>query len=413
MSRPVILRLFLPLYASQFLGIGFLFTALVAIARERGGSLDQLGIVYALGLAWAVKFLWAPLVDRFGSRRLGHYRTWLLITQPATALAILTIAPFDVVEHLDLIVLALAAVALLSATQDIATDALAVRTFHGRARGGINGMQVGANFVGDIVGGGLVLVVYDVAGWVPAILTLSAVTAVPIYFIVRYREPRRDPADRPAPARPTSVLALFRVPGLPRWALLLSPLLTTAMGGSYGMLVPILVDSGMSVGLVGILTNGVAGVVGIVAAVVAGLLVPTLGRKRALILFGLGQAGAIASVIPVALGAGGTVWMIVAIVLVSVFNSAGYAAMYTINMDFARREHAGSDFTVQVSVAYAVRFAAAGLFIGVAATHGYVTTLVICVAIALVAVVATAALFVPPEPDRETAEPPEPSVPRV
>jgi MFS family permease len=390
----------------------------VAIARDRGGSLDQLSIVYALGLAWAVKFLWAPLVDRFGSRRFGHYRSWLLVTQPATALVILAIAPFDVVANLGFIVLALAVVALLSATQDIATDALAVRTFRGRARGGVNGMQVGANFVGDIIGGGLILVVYDIAGWVPAIVTLAVVTAVPIGFIARIREPalgddngpdQREAGNR---VRLAAVLGLFRQRGATRWALLLSPLLTIAMGGSYGMLVPILVDSGMSIGMVGVLTNVVAGVIGVAAAVVAGLLVPTLGRRRSLIVYGLGQAVAIASVVPVALGMGGTAWMIVAIVLVAVFNSAGYAAMYTINMDFSRHDTAGSDFTVQVSVAYFVRFAAAGVFIGVAAAHGYVITLLVCVGIALLAVVAVAALFVPPGADERAHEAAEPALPR-
>ncbi len=167
MDRRIMYGLFLPLYMSQYLGIGFLFTALAAITRERGGDLEEIGVIYVLGMVWAVKFLWAPLVDRFGSRRLGHYRSWLLVTQPATALAVVMIAPFDVLDNLGLIIAALAVVAILSSTQDIATDALAVRTMRGSGRGGVNGLQVGAGFVGDIIGGGGVLVVYDLFGLGP------------------------------------------------------------------------------------------------------------------------------------------------------------------------------------------------------------------------------------------------------
>lgn len=285
-DKRVLYKIFVPLYMSQFLAIGFLFTALVAISRDRGGSLEDISVIFVLGMVWALKFLWAPLVDRFGSRRLGHYRSWLLITQPAAALAIVAIAPFDVIENIWVILGLLAIVAILSSTQDIATDALAVREMTGTSRGPINGLQVGAGFVGDIIGGGLVLVVYDLFGWVPAIVSLAALTALPIYFIVRHRE--REPQAPVERVRRPSVLALFRQRGAARWAFVLTPLLTLAMPGAYGLLVPIMIDGGVSVGAVGLLSNGVGGVVSVLTAVAAGLLVDRMGRKRALLVYSAG-----------------------------------------------------------------------------------------------------------------------------
>ena len=41
----------------------------------------------ALALAWVFKFLWAPLVDRYGSRRRGHFRSWILPLQLAAVVA--------------------------------------------------------------------------------------------------------------------------------------------------------------------------------------------------------------------------------------------------------------------------------------------------------------------------------------
>lgn len=391
-SKRAIWGLFVPLYMSQFLAIGFLFTALTAIARDQGMELQDIGVIYVLGMVWAVKFVWAPLVDRFGSKRLGHYRSWLVVTQPAAALAIVAIAPFDVIDNLWLILGILALVAVLSATQDVATDALAVRSMRGRSRGTINGVQVGAGFIGDIVGGGLVLVVYDVWGWVPAILTLAVVTAIPIAFIARFRERDLIPVeDHPAP-RP-SMRSLFRQPGAKRWAFVLTPLMALGMPGAYGMVTMILIDSGVSVGGVGLLTNVFGGVVAIGAAVVAGALIHQLGRKRALILYGLGQIVAIASLLPV-VSTGGMVWVLLALVLLNVFNTAGYAAMYTVNMDFARPGSAGSDFTVQTSISNALRFAGAGMVLGVADSFGYSWALVFCMCLTLLGVVAITLLFI-------------------
>ena len=409
MNKRAVFGLFLPLYGSQFLAIGFLFTALAAITRDRGGSLEDIGIIYGIGFIWALKFLWAPLVDRYGSRRRGHYRSWLVVTQPAAALGIVALAPLDVGENLGLIVALLSVVAVLSATQDIATDALAVRMMSGRERGGINGLQIGANFVGDVIGGGFVLVMYDAFGWVPAILTLAVVVAIPTYFIRRFREPIVEPADTATPARRPSMFSVFRQPGVKRWALVLTPLLAIAMPGAYGMLVPILIDSGVSVGMVGMLTNGLGGVIGIAAAIGAGLWVPRLGRRRALVWYAAGQVVAIATMIPVAAG-GGMAWALLAIVMVNIFNSAVFVIMYTINMDHSRPESAGSDFTVQTSISLGLRFAAAGMVIGVAGAAGYTVAMVVCAAVAVIALIAVLTLYRDPAPAAVAPPPVEPKL---
>lgn len=123
MTRRGTFALLASLYVSQFLGVGFFFTALVAILRDRGVPLEQLAVIQALGLVWAVKFLWTPLIDRYGRR----YRSWLLVLQPLIAVAPLATIPLDPVADFGSLILLAALVVLVSATQDIAADALAVR----------------------------------------------------------------------------------------------------------------------------------------------------------------------------------------------------------------------------------------------------------------------------------------------
>ena len=116
------------LYVTQYLGIGFITIGLTAILRDGGTSLDTLALLQAIGLIWPVKFLWAPLLDRYGSRRHGHYRSWLLPLQTGLVLALLALLPFtDPARRLGPVVAICAAYVLLSATQDIAVDAVAVR----------------------------------------------------------------------------------------------------------------------------------------------------------------------------------------------------------------------------------------------------------------------------------------------
>ncbi|MEE3920363.1 hypothetical protein V2I01_25660 [Micromonospora sp. BRA006-A] len=116
------------LYVTQYLGIGFITVGLTAILRDGGTSLDTLALLQVVGLIWPVKFLWAPLLDRYGSRRRGHYRSWLLVLQAVLVLTLLALLPFSrPADQLGPVIAVCAAFVFFSATQDIAVDAVAVR----------------------------------------------------------------------------------------------------------------------------------------------------------------------------------------------------------------------------------------------------------------------------------------------
>lgn len=102
---------------------------------------------------------------------------------------------------------------------------------------------------------------------------------------------------------------------------------------------------------------------------------------------------AIGAVLPV-VTAGGLGWALIAIVLVNVFNAAVWTVMYTINMDYARDTNAGSDFTLQVSISMAFRFAVAGVIANVAAAMGYQVALYVCMGLGVVGLVGVALWYV-------------------
>jgi PAT family beta-lactamase induction signal transducer AmpG len=64
----------LTLYFAQGLPFGFQATALPLMLRERGVSLQAIGFASVLATPWLAKALWAPWVDRYGSRRCSPRR---------------------------------------------------------------------------------------------------------------------------------------------------------------------------------------------------------------------------------------------------------------------------------------------------------------------------------------------------
>lgn len=62
------------------------------ILRTRGYSLDAIGLTALLALPWALKFVWAPVVDRWWWPRIGRSRSWILPIQLAATLVLTALA---------------------------------------------------------------------------------------------------------------------------------------------------------------------------------------------------------------------------------------------------------------------------------------------------------------------------------
>jgi PAT family beta-lactamase induction signal transducer AmpG len=140
-STPARLGLLGSLYFAQGLPFGFFTQALPVLMRKSGHSLGQIGFSSLLALPWALKFLWAPAVDRYWDPRLGRRRSWILPLQLA-GVAILTILALSGGAHsLRAIIVAILLLNLVAATQDIGTDGLAVDILAERERGIANGLH--------------------------------------------------------------------------------------------------------------------------------------------------------------------------------------------------------------------------------------------------------------------------------
>lgn len=60
------------LYVSQAIGFGFFTEAFIGILRKSGMPLENLSLIYMLGLFMILRFLWAPVVDKVKFKK-GHY----------------------------------------------------------------------------------------------------------------------------------------------------------------------------------------------------------------------------------------------------------------------------------------------------------------------------------------------------
>lgn len=345
------------LYCAQGLPSGLIAHTLPVLMRQHGVDLAVVGMLKLLALPWVLKVLWAPWIDRLSSSRLGHHRGWILPLQ-ATVLAILLVVamlPPDALfgPYLPVLLGLLLLVNLSAATQDVATDGLAVRLLPQQWRGLGNSLQVGGYKLGMIASGSLLLLVIEPWGWRLSIGLIAILVACMTVPILLFPEQRRLPhvARLAEPAGPHLLWRHYRGflarPGMGTW---LAIVLTFKIGDSLGspMIKPMLVDQGWTSAALGQLTL-ISSLAGIGGAFLGGLAYARLGAYRSLIFFGLLQAAGIAAMGWLA-HAGGDTSAVYAIALFEqIADGMSTVALFAVMMNQCRPEHEGADFTIQAS----------------------------------------------------------------
>jgi PAT family beta-lactamase induction signal transducer AmpG len=176
---------------------------------EGGVSLAAIGLTANIGLAYSLKFLWAPVLDQvlapFGLARFGRRRGWLLVIQPALVLAAVLLALSQPASAPLAAVAAAALVAFLSASQDIVIDAWRIETFPERLQGAALAVYVWGYRIALLITTSAVIAMAGVVGWPSALLGAAGLLGLGVVATLLAPEP-----DVPA-ARAVVVGAVARL----------------------------------------------------------------------------------------------------------------------------------------------------------------------------------------------------------
>ncbi|RLU01724.1 MAG: MFS transporter, partial [Ketobacter sp.] len=264
--------------------------ALPALLRSYDVSLEKIGLVSLVAVPWAMKFLWAPYVDHYGSTSFGRRKSWIIPMQVGFMVCLLLLGLLDP-DSLNgsgfyWLLGILFFSNLIAATQDIATDGLAVSSLGPRERGLGNGVQVAGYRVGMLFGGAVILILLDRLGWLSTFVVLALmilVVSVPVWLFREVSSGSNLTHDSPRNVF-TLALKFVRQPGMWAWVLVI---VFYKVGDSFGsaMSKPLLIDLGYSLEQVGWISGGVGMAAGIGGALFGGWLVPRIGRVAALVGF--------------------------------------------------------------------------------------------------------------------------------
>lgn len=327
---------------------GMSFQALPAVLRSTGAGLELVGLVSLFMLPWALKFLWAPAVERFRQRPGGIRRSRLIILGgQGLAFALLGLIALLTPAETPLgLFLLLAVVAVVVATSDIACDGFTVERLTPATRGWGGAVQVGGGYAGAMLGGGLFLVLVDQAGWTPAVLAMVgflALLTLPTVFIPE--PPLATSPARIAPHRPSLGAAFARADV--RWGLVAVLAFQPGLRIVQGLMGPFLIDRGFDLTLLGMLHGGPGTVASLSGVLLGGMAARRWGADALLRPVVLIEAAVFLALLVAALSPALPMTVLIGLMLVlTIVTGAAFAILYTAMMGWTSLQQAGIDFTL-------------------------------------------------------------------
>jgi len=380
----------LSLYLAQSIPMSFFSTIVPVIMRQEQYSLTMIGLLQLIKLPWIFKFLWAPLVDKYGNS-VDNFKRWIFTSEIVYAIIILSIGFLNLKFDFTLIVVLMVIAFTASATQDIATDAFAIMVLKKSERSTGNSMQSAGSFLGTMAGSGVLLMMYHYFGWQGLMICLAGfviVALIPLYFYKHkhsaeveakiemlnvndqtsvgitetgeskdelkrkcphHRAKFRDSSYEPAGFKDIGLF--FKQKGIARRLILLF-FFYSGIIGILSLVKPFMVDQGFTLKEIGIV-SGICGTAsGALSALLAGAIIRRIGRTKSLYL--IASIGIFTTLFFVWMVSGHITKMNIYTAVVMLWITYGMAsvAIYTISMDIVRKGREGTDFTIQIVITH-------------------------------------------------------------
>ena len=344
------------LYFAEGFPFGLIEQTFPVYFRLHGMSLVNMGLLSLLTLPYALKVFWSPAVDFLGTRR-----KWIATSQFVMAALMVLLIPLDPADPAFLLWACLGALAIMSATQDIAIDAYSIELLKPSEMGIANGFRQAAYRVALLVAGGLFVAMGGWIGWRITYLATASVLALcalismrlppveverPQFSVATLVAPVKDFITRPGVIQVVAFILLYKLGDM-------------SMGP---MVRPFWLEAGLSAQEIGLITGTLGILASAAGGLAGGLFMVRFGIFHGLWFLGLWQSVSNLTYVWVAANPGLGHWAIFAASATESFcGGLGTAAFLAFLMSICKKEFSATEYALLSSL-----FRIPGIVVGAA-----------------------------------------------
>ncbi len=284
-------------------GLPFLLIASQTLStrlRDVGLDLGSIGLISLASFFYLLKFVWAPLLDRYAfplTAFLGRRRSWLLVSQALVLVGLVALAFVRPEQGVAPLVVWVLVASFAGATQDSVVDAYRIEIAPETAQAALAATYTLGYRIGLILAGAGALYLAQYEGWIVAYLAMASLMLLPILTTLLCREPEQpvQAVQRRIDVREAflqPITGFFKRNGVPLAVALLAfvglfKFPDQVIGVMAG---PFYLDSGFDKADIATVSKLFGVWVGIAGAFAGGIAVAAFGFRRMLLLAALGVA---------------------------------------------------------------------------------------------------------------------------
>jgi PAT family beta-lactamase induction signal transducer AmpG len=270
-------------------------SVLQAWMTKEGIDLAVIGLFALVGLPYTLKFLWAPLLDRFTLPWLGRRRGWLISAQLALMAAIAWLGFSNPLANPWLVAAIAFLVTFFSASQDIVVDAYRREDLKEEELGLGSSLYVNGYRLGMLLAGSGGLILADFFTFQTVYLLLAMTMLIGVATTLLAREPQVA-AGTPRTLREAVIEPFIDYFSRPEALLILLFVLFYKVGDSMAtaMTTPFYLQMGFSMTEIGTVAKLFGFWATVFGGLLGGVMILRLGIHRSLWLFGILQAASTA-----------------------------------------------------------------------------------------------------------------------
>lgn len=162
--------------------------------RDVGFELSVIGLISFAGFFYVLKFLWAPLIDKYSLPFLGRRKGWLVVSQIILMFALGSIALLEPASSLSLFIILVGVAAFAGATLDTVVDAYRIEIAPLEYQAALAATYILGYRIGLIVSGAIALYLAELVGWSNTYLIMALCLLIPLIAAIVSKEPQTEQA---------------------------------------------------------------------------------------------------------------------------------------------------------------------------------------------------------------------------
>lgn len=353
---------------SSGLPLALTFSTLQAWMKDAEMDLATIGAITLVGLPYTIKYLWAPLMDRYTPPFLGRRRGWLVVTQLALMAGITFMGSLDPASQAGALAISAVVVAFLSASQDIVVDAYRADVLHQQELGAGAAVSVLGYRLGMLASGAMALILADHLPWAMVYQIMAGLMVIGLVASIIGPEPQVSSTPKTLAAAVVQPFRAFFSRKAALWLLLFIVVYKLADALAGAMTTPFLLDIGFTKTELGTVNKAFGLAATLLGALAGGALVARFGLFNCLLGFGVLQAVSNFAFMALALAGPSPGGLVIAVGVENLSGGMGTAAFVAFLMSLTERQYSATQYALLSSLTALTR-TVAGAPTGVLADH--------------------------------------------